>query len=101
MPQFCSLFYAILQSWRPKEEDHDPMAPLNTPLQPLFKSGIFAASQKYAMKMYLKSWLIFVKSWVLTFKNNSTVHRMPKRFRRNSNPPGIIARFMHEPRCTQ
>ena len=32
MPQFCSLFYAILQSWRPKEGGHGPMAPLNTPL---------------------------------------------------------------------
>ena len=24
MPQFCSLFYAILQSWRPKGEDMAP-----------------------------------------------------------------------------
>ena len=27
MPQFCSLFYAILQSWRPKWGGHGPMAP--------------------------------------------------------------------------
>ena len=29
MPQFCSLFYAILQSWRPKGGGggHGPMAP--------------------------------------------------------------------------
>ena len=33
MPQFCSLFYAILQSWRPKGGGHGPMGPpLNTPL---------------------------------------------------------------------
>ena len=31
MPQFCSLFYAILQSWRPKGGGHGP--PLNTPLR--------------------------------------------------------------------
>ena len=27
MPQFCSLFYAILQSWRPKGGGYGPMAP--------------------------------------------------------------------------
>ena len=33
MPQFFLLFYAILQSWRPKGGSHGTMAPpLNTPL---------------------------------------------------------------------
>ena len=33
MPQVCSLFHAILQSWRPKGKGHGPMPPtLNTPL---------------------------------------------------------------------
>ena len=27
MPRFCSLFYAILQSWQPKGGGHGPMAP--------------------------------------------------------------------------
>ena len=32
MPQFCLLFYAILQSWQPKGGDHGTMPPLSTPL---------------------------------------------------------------------
>ena len=48
------------------------------------------------MKMYLKSWLISKKLGVDIQKHDiSTALRMPKRFRRNSNPPAIIARFMN------
>ena len=32
MPQFCLLFYAILQSWQPKGGAMAQWAPLNTPL---------------------------------------------------------------------
>ena len=32
MPQFCSLFYAILQSWRPKGGAMAQCPPLYTPL---------------------------------------------------------------------
>ena len=45
MPQFCLLFYAILQSWRPKGRGHGTMAPPNTPLHgcrlPTFDHGGF------------------------------------------------------------
>ena len=37
MPQFCSLFYAILQSWRPKGGAMAQWPPLNTPLLAAFQ----------------------------------------------------------------
>ena len=39
VPQFCSLFYAILQSWRPKGGPWPNGPPLNTPLPISIRTG--------------------------------------------------------------
>ena len=47
MPQFCALFHAILQSWRPKGGAMAQWPPLNTPLDWVKKDGANANLVQY------------------------------------------------------
>ena len=55
MPQFCLLFYAILQTWRPKGGPMAQCPPLNTPLISYLEQSQHAAKcQELANEVYSK-----------------------------------------------